>query len=223
MIKDPSLRGTEMRRVTFRFDSEKLVHVIAFLAYRGVNDLTKLKTAKLVYFLDKSHLWQYGRPVVGGPYYCMPFGPVPGKALSTLDDLIDSVEVDQPFSGPSSEIIERYLSVDVDGNHPRFVGKQDFDPDIFSQSEISALTIVLEKYGNKTANQLVTLTHKDPTWTIPNSQRVPGSRVDLPYHLFFEDAPADVRQIWSLIEAEQEERDFDDHLDPENAASAESE
>jgi uncharacterized phage-associated protein len=208
-----------MRPVSFPFNGEKLVHVLAFFAGHGVSDLTKLKAAKLLYFLDKHHLWHYGRPVIGGPYFCMPFGPVPGQALQAMNDVIDASEIDLPFDSACEQLIENYLAVESDGRHPRFVAKRDFDPDVFSRSELKALEHVLQAYGSKSASQLVTITHDDPTWTMPNENRVPGGRVRIPYHLFFEDADQDVRRIWELIEAEQEERETDDSLAPEVAAA----
>jgi uncharacterized phage-associated protein len=202
-----------VRQVSFRFDSEKLVHVLAFFADRGIADLTKLKAAKLLYFLDKFHLWHFGRPVVGGPYFCMPFGPVPGRALQAMNDVIDASEVESPFAEQCTALINEYLEVDARGSHPRFVARRPHNPEVFSRSELQALEHVFTEYGNKSANQLVTLTHDDPTWTIPNEQRVPGGRMRIPYHLFFEDANVEVRQIWRLIESEQEDRETDDPLE----------
>jgi len=202
-----------MRPVSFRFDRDKLIHVLAFFSGHGIADLTKLKAAKLVYFLDKQHLWQHGRPVVGGPYFCMPFGPVPGRALQTMNDIIDSADLVLPFIDASEKMIKDYLDVKEDGIHPRFVAKRDFDPETFSLSELQALENVRAQYGHLSAGQLVDLTHQDPTWTTPNKNRALGGRENIPYHLFFEDASPDVRKIWELIEAEQEDRETDDCLE----------
>src|SRR5688572_25623275 len=125
-----------MRQVSFRFDREKLVHVLAYFASRGVTDLTKLKAAKLVYFLDKQHLWKFGRPVVGGPYWCMPYGPVPGNALQAMNDMIDATEVESELAEDEQRLIDEYLEVKADGTHARFEAKRPHDPDVFSRSEI---------------------------------------------------------------------------------------
>src|SRR5688572_6335425 len=119
-----------MRQVSFPFNGEKLVHVLAYFAGHGVNDLTKLKAAKLLYFIDKYHLWHFGRPVVGGPYFCMPFGPVPGRALQAMNDVVDAAELESPFSEQCERIIDEYVAVDGSGSHPRFVAKRDFNPDV---------------------------------------------------------------------------------------------
>lgn len=207
-----------MKPVSFRFDPEKLVHVLAYFAGRGLTDLTKLKAAKLVYYLDKHHLWKFGRPIVGGPYWCMPYGPVPGNALQAMNDMIDATEVESELAEDQKRLIDEYLEVKADGAHPRFEAKRQFDPEVFSKSELAALESVFEKFGTKTANQLVSLTHKDPTWTVPNQSRL-GGRASIPYHMFFEDADPQVRQIWELIEAEQMDRDCDDEFDPSTVAT----
>lgn len=205
-----------MKPVVFHFDRAKLVHVLAYFAGHGINDLTKLKAAKLVYFVDKRHLWQFGRPVVGGPYFCMPFGPVPGRALQTMNDVIDANEIQAtPFDTASNDLIRRFLEVKCEGDNPRFAAREEFDADVFSLSELQILDQVRTELGAKTASELVTLTHQDPTWLTPNKSREPGGRVPMPYHLFFEDASPDVRRIWAFIEADHDDRENDDCFDPE--------
>jgi uncharacterized phage-associated protein len=201
-----------MRPVTFRFDLDKLVHTLAFFSRQGVNDLTKLKAAKLIYFVDKHHLWHFGRPVVGGAYYCMPFGPVPGKALQAMNDVIDAAGLPFAFGVPAERVIEEYLEVREDGVHPRFVARKDFDPDVFSKSELEALGVIVQKFGQLSASQLVELTHRDPTWTKPNQTRAIGGRESIPYELFFENASEDVRQVWDLITSEQAHQETDEPL-----------
>lgn len=205
---------THMKPVAFHFDQTKLVHALAYFASKGVNDLTKLKAAKLVYFVDKRHLWKFGRPVVGGPYFCMPFGPVPSRALQTMNDVIDAKEIEaESFDAASNRLIEDFLEVRFEGSYPRFAAKNAFDADVFSNSELLVLGDVLAEFGARTARELVDLTHQDPTWITPDKVRdKPGGRVPMPYELFFEDATPEVRQIWQFIEADHEERELDDEL-----------
>jgi hypothetical protein len=58
-------------------------------------------------------------------------------------------------------------------------------------------------YGNKTARQLVDLTHLEPTWTIPNKMRSPGGRAPVTYDLFFRGAPEKSQRVLAKVVAEQ--------------------
>jgi uncharacterized phage-associated protein len=196
-----------MSEIRFSFNLQKLVHSIAFFSAKGVSDLTKLKAAKLLYFADKEHLLRYGRPILGDVYFCMDRGPVPSFSLNEMNEAIQPSEI----TGDSSDEcqFEAVLSVKhpIFRGYPRFVAKSGFDGNVFSKSEIEVLANVFSKYGSKSAGELVDLTHLEPTWTIPNATRPPGSRAPIPYELFFEGAPAESQEMLALIEEEQKERD----------------
>lgn len=196
-----------MSEIRFSFNLQKLVHAIAFFSAKGVSDLTKLKVAKLLYFADKEHLLRFGSPILGDVYYCMEYGPVPSVALNEMNDALQSPEVAGDCEDERQ--FETVLSVErpLWSGHPHFVAKRGFDEGVFSKSEIEVLEYVLSNYGSKSAGELVDLTHLEPTWKIPNTTRVPGSRAPIPYSLFFEGASAESRELLALIEEEQRERD----------------
>jgi uncharacterized phage-associated protein len=185
--------------MTLNFKPEKLVHALALFSGAGVPDLTKLKAAKLLYFADKEHLLQYGRPILGDVYYCLPYGPVPSVALNEMGDAIEKAEV------PDADrtLFREYLEVKTFWTpYPVFKARQEYDPDVFSESELEVLASVVQKYGNLTAHQLVTLTHDEPTWKIPNQLRSPEGRAYIPYELFFVGAPENTRPMLELFQAE---------------------
>lgn len=64
------------RRLNFNFEVDKFVHAAAFLT-ESCPGVTKMKLAKLLYFADKKHLVEYGRPVTGDRYTKMELGPAP--------------------------------------------------------------------------------------------------------------------------------------------------
>jgi uncharacterized phage-associated protein len=196
-----------MSEIRFSFNLQKLIHSIAFFSAKGVSDLTKLKVAKLLYYADKEHLLRYGRPILGDVYYCLQYGPVPSVALNEMDDALQAPEV--AGDHVDERQFEAVLSVKRPflSGHPRFVARSGYDEGVFSKSEIEVLDNVSSKYGSKSASELVKLTHLEPTWTIPNATRAPGSRAPIPYSLFFEGAPAESQEMLALIEEEQKERD----------------
>ena len=66
----------------------KIRKIITLLNYlsQHIDCLTKLKAAKLIYFIDKFHLTQYGRFVTHDRYSKLPLGPVPSNILNLIND-----------------------------------------------------------------------------------------------------------------------------------------
>src|SRR5258708_40106519 len=81
-----------MGDITFSFSLDKLIHAIALFCGRRIDDLTKLKVAKLLYFADKKHLLEHGTPILGDVYWCMDFGPVPSFAMNEMSEAINRSE-----------------------------------------------------------------------------------------------------------------------------------
>jgi len=71
-----------------KFEYEKFIACLTYFA-KHCPDLTKLKLAKLFYFLDKYHLLNYGRTILGDNYIRMDLGPAPSIAVDILDELED--------------------------------------------------------------------------------------------------------------------------------------
>lgn len=189
--------------MTLRFKPEKLVHALTFFSCAGVPDLTKLKAAKLLYFADKEHLLRHGRPILGDVYFCLPYGPVPSVSLNEMGNAIDKTEVEDA----DRSLFRQFLEVKKGfwNLYPVFKAKQSYDPDVFSESEIEVLGHVVHEHGNRTARQLVDLTHSEPTWTIPNQTRCPEGREHIPYELFFVGAPETAQQMLELFRTEWKE------------------
>jgi uncharacterized phage-associated protein len=192
--------------LTFEFNIEKLVQAIAFFSKSKLPDLTKLKVAKLLYFADKEHLLSHGKPIIGDVYWCMDFGPVPAFAMNEMSAAIGGSEVDPPAGESDASVFENVLHVKKGPfrKYPQFeVRDGKFDETVFTNSERSALRYVTNVYGHKKAAELVDLTHKEPTWVIPNQCRKAGSRALITYDLFFEGAPEKSRRFLGQLVADQ--------------------
>lgn len=190
-----------MDQIRFRFDPEKLVQAIAYLSAHGVRQLSKLKLTKLLYFADKYHLLRFGRPILGDRYYCLDFGPVPSVALNLLNEQISPSE--EP--GPHSELFRQYLTVDTRVRYPEFNAAREPDTSALTGSDREALDHTIQQYGTLSALQLRDLSHRDPTWLIPDCDRPQGSSVEIPYELFFEGADEATRQMLAFIQEQQEQ------------------
>jgi len=193
-----------MGDIKFEFNLDKLIHAIAFFSRKGIDDLTKLKVAKMLYFADKKHLLEFGRPIIGDVYFCMEFGPVPSFALNEMNEAINRSEVvcsDCSDYSRMSDVLK--VKKPFWSRYHHFEAKQDFDPQVvFDTSELSVLDFVAQEYGRKSAKQLVDLTHGEPTWRIANEGRSPNSRSPIPYELFFEGAPKESRKHLARLKEE---------------------
>jgi uncharacterized phage-associated protein len=195
-----------MYNLMFEFSLDKLVQAIAYFSKSGIRDLTKLKVAKLLYFADKEHLLHHGKPILGDDYLCMDLGPVPSFAMNEMSAAIGGSEVEPPAGDSDVSLFERVLNVRKGPfrKYPHFEVKEGkFDESVFSPSELSALRYTTNLFGHKSASELVDLTHKEPTWVIPNKCRKPGSRARITYDLFFEGASEKSRRFLGQLVADQ--------------------
>lgn len=161
-----------------------------------IGRLDKYKAVKLLYLADRHHLIKYARPIIGDRYYKAPYGPVPHIALNIINDsIIDDIKTYW------TESVKRYIKIDRKPRHPILMGKKPADLEIFSESELEILDYVINKYGNKSFNELKRLTHKQATWEKSRE----GEEID--YRLFFEENP-EAKNILELAELEQENRDL---------------
>jgi len=182
------------RKISFNFDIEKFVNAIAYFASK-VKDLDKYKTVKLLYLADRLHLIKYARPIVGDRYYRAPYGPIPDIALHIISDAIDDIKASWTDS------VKQYIKIDREPKYPILKGNKPADLEVFSESELETLDIIIKEYGNKSFDELKRLTHKQAVWERSRE----GEEID--YRLFFEEDP-DAKNILELVELEQEDRDL---------------
>ncbi len=194
--------------LTFRFSFDKFINALGYFASQGVNDLTKLKAAKLLYFADRYHLFRYGRPVTGDRYVAMNLGPVPEDAFNLIGRMEEPAEVADPERTKALEHLDVYRGFLNRYRYPVLRARRQPDMSVFSDSEVEALDAVVKEYGPQKAKALVDLTHTHRAYKRADAGRAPGSSTSLPYEYFFEDAPDDVKAVQGLASWEQDDRDF---------------
>jgi uncharacterized phage-associated protein len=194
-----------MNYLHFTFQEEKLVQALAFLSLHGVDDLTKLKASKLLYFADKIHLNRYGRPITGDSYACMDHGPVPSISLNEMNDAIEPEESTEPA-------LLKVLEIRRGSMYPTFRLRDEhlFDPETFSRSELEVLKEVADRYGRMPAGRLIDLTHEDPAWTKANEHRGPGSSVPMPFETLFDASNRDLLE--SVLHNQREQSEWESML-----------
>lgn len=195
-----------MTTIRFRFEPEKLAQALAYIASRGVRDLTKLKAMKLLFFADKLHLQRFARPITGDEYYCMQYGPVPTNSLNVVNDLIANDPAEPPL-----RILSEYVSVDYTGAYPILrAARPDIDFDMLSQSDVQVLDEILAAYGNRSAAQLVDESHRNSIYKTADKERTTGS-APMPYESFLQGP--ELAMIRESVRGAQEIRDMEDEID----------
>lgn len=140
------------------YEREKLLNAIIYFAANTAN-CGKTKLYKLLFLLDTSHYQQTGRSITGMDYYAWKLGPVPAD----LDNEIDS-EAASTDESPDESALWDAIGIKPEWfmNYPLFkiVPKKPFDPDYFTNREISLLEELASKYKDKSAKEMVDITHE---------------------------------------------------------------
>jgi hypothetical protein len=130
----------------------KAVEVIVWIASErpGIDIYHVVKTA---FFADKSHISQWGRPIVGDTYAAAPYGPLPQVIYGLLKR--DPIEM-LAFGGNGD------LPFLVDGYRVRAARAP--NTRLLSKSDLSALRFGLEHTDGKSFDDLYVETHDDPAY-----------------------------------------------------------
>ena len=134
-----------MDTLRFDFDAEKFVQASVYLTER-CPDMTKMKLFKLLFFSDKKHLSEYGRPIAGGHYVAMKDGPVHSEGY----DIVKNGRHD----------LHQYIQ--IRGRHLTPIASADTDS--LSDSDLEILDHIVEQLGHLSAEDLSDLSHKELAW-----------------------------------------------------------
>ena len=96
--------GNSSKKIRFKYDADKAGQAILWLLHRHGGSMDKLKLIKLFFYADRLHLLRYGRPIVGGHYFAMNFGPV----SSELKDIVDSTEQNEQLPFRIAELARQF-------------------------------------------------------------------------------------------------------------------
>jgi uncharacterized phage-associated protein len=141
------------------FNYKKATQAINFFVREKESEgenLTKLYALKLVYLADRYHLRKYGRSITNDVYYAMKLGPVASSVKDVIEgsSFLLSKEDDNPEEDYFTEYLER-------GDNHHIFSLADVDIDVFSDTDIEALSFALENFKDV---DLVNETHKYPEW-----------------------------------------------------------
>lgn len=161
----------------FNFQWKKAVEAIDFIA-RLKPGITQYYIGKIVFFADREHVLDYGRPITGDRFVAMEHGPVP----SAIRDLLKS------DSGYPDEILERLnerVAIEHDGNKQHVFSRGADDFVHLSGSDREYLTQATAKYAGMSFGKLKELYHRDPAYE--TAWEKPGANNEMDVELWFDD------------------------------------
>lgn len=184
--------------IHLEFNYKKAAQALNFFAEKEGGSINKMKALKLVYFADRYHLRKYGRPITNDEYFAMAYGPVASgvKDIAEMSDFLGPKEKDY-----SSEFIEVF-------NRYEIKSKKTYDADVFSDSDIEALSFAWNKFGDILEFDLADITHQYPEWKKHENKLKKSSRVRMNYEDFFDDPQNHFEKCHTL-----DPRDKADRLD----------
>lgn len=135
-----------MGALWFQFDADKFMQAAVYLTEQ-CPAMTKMKLFKLLFFADKKHLCEYGRPIVGGRYVAMKDGPVHSEGYDIIKGGRHQVHQYLGIKGRNIEVLQRSGNLQA-----------------LSDSDEEVLTEIARELGHISAEQLSEMSHQDPAW-----------------------------------------------------------
>ncbi len=134
---------------------KKTITILNYLAIK-VETLSKMKAAKLLYYIDKGHLLKYGRLVTGDTYQHQKYGPVPSKILNIIND-------PETLDDANRDYMDNNISLE-NNRHRTIKSVSAPDLDQLSNSDQEFTDEVIEKYGHLSAPNLSNISHQEYSW-----------------------------------------------------------
>ncbi len=136
-----------------QFDKVKTLNALLYVANR-VQRKDFHKIFKIIYFADRQHLADWGRPITGDTYIAMEAGPVPSR----LYDMLKIVRGDSYL--PDTEGLSHYYTIE---NWMYVKPLQDADLNKLSANEQEALSDAINKYADLSYDEIKEKSH-DIAW-----------------------------------------------------------
>lgn len=144
--------------IRFRISTRKALEAIIWLVSQRPG-LTRHSLAKILYYADKHHLQEYGRPVIGDKYIAMREGMVPSHVLDILERDMARLRHDDVEAIETA--IEEFTNPE---GHPAYRARRPPATDFLSRTDRECLDWSLERYGDMGFEELKDLAHKEPAW-----------------------------------------------------------
>lgn len=124
---------------------EKIGNTVVYLS-DNISQLSKTKLLKLLYILDEISIKKNGIPFLNLKYKVWKFGPVSEELFIDLSS--------------ETKLLENYIEKNSEDGVNFVVAKTEFNDDEFSDNDIELMDFVIDKFGNKSAKELIAYTHR---------------------------------------------------------------
>lgn len=155
--------GESMTMAT-QLDVAKMKELIVCLVGRAEVGLTKLE--KLMYLCDFTAAERLGHPITGETYRNFALGPVPKHFVPVFNELLEKNILTKEEKQLTREI--KYVQLHTE---------EKCAEGAFSAAEMGIIEAVLREHGNKSAKQLVKVTHDELTYKMTKRNE------EIPYFL----------------------------------------
>jgi uncharacterized phage-associated protein len=147
------------------FADEQLQNLILCIAGRAPSiGITKLE--KLMYLCDFASYEKLGKPITEDTYKRFQLGPVPKHFVPAYEEL-----------KKTGKLIEETITLANGKPFKKITVKDQCDAKAFSPEQWQVIEQVLGEHGNKSAEQLVKLTHDEAIWDLLKANE------EIPYFL----------------------------------------
>lgn len=161
-------------------DTSKIIQALCFLLNEiPEHQADKVKLVKLLFLADKCHLIRYGRTISGDDFWAMPLGVV---GSVTKDVLGFDENEESRFPNPEYDYAKKMLEKVGEHTYKAAHACDANSIDQLSETDIEALRLVAEHFGNFNGRHLVELTHRYPEWKqykkLFDSQEIKREKLD---------------------------------------------
>lgn len=138
----------------FNVDKEKALEALVYVTSK-VPGITRFHVSKIMYFAERFHIHDFGRPIVGDSYIAMEHGPVPSFAYNILTNKLSSDEAQ--MADGALIFIDAY-------RHPEYKAARSPRLEFFSKSDLECLDRAIAHCSGRTFGSISDETHSHSAW-----------------------------------------------------------
>jgi len=145
-------------------DIKRLLNIILYVLNK-IDEASKTKLLKLMFFADFEHAERYNKPILWTKYFRLENGPAPSYLLDIINTSIGkSNYAKEKDVQRFEEVIKIEFKKVFDTNATFLKPLREPDLDDISESEKEVLDYVIGRYGHFNAKQLSKATHNHEAW-----------------------------------------------------------
>jgi len=145
-------------------DIKRLLNIILYILNK-IDEASKTKLMKLMFFADFEHAKRYNKPILWAKYFRLDRGPAPSYLLDIINTSIGKSDyANKKDVQRFEEVIKIELRKAFDTDAAFLKPLREPDSDDISKSEKEVLDYVIERYGHLNAKQLSKETHNHAAW-----------------------------------------------------------